>query len=180
MKTRIKYPRFLKNLDLHFTALLVSALVLLTIIGILVRYFFNKPFPWLEEITSLCFLWSILIGAAAAFRMKSHVAIEIVVERFSKKNQRVIEAVITIITALLLIYLTIQAVIYLGTVTGANRRTGLLRLPYGIIYGMLPVSTVLMLANLLYAFFKDFRAWKKEDAAPPPSAPDLDKEIQNA
>jgi TRAP-type C4-dicarboxylate transport system permease small subunit len=174
----MKITKLLRNLDFYIAAVLVAILVLLTGIGIVLRYFFNRPFAWLEEITSLCFLWSILLGAAGAIRTKEHVTIEILVERFSKKNQRIIEVFVVVVTALLLIYLTFQAVLYLGTVIGAHRRTGLLRLPYGIIYGMLPVSTVLKLINLLFAFRADLCAWKIEDSSLASSAANLDKEVE--
>ena len=43
---------------------------------------------------------------------------------------------------------------------GANRMTGLLRLPYVMIYGLLPVATSLMLVNMVYTFIKDLHSWK--------------------
>jgi len=135
-------------------------LVVLTLVGIVFRYVLGNPFAWMEEITGWCFLWMNLLGACVAFRTKSHVAVEIVVELLPKSIQRVIEVLIALLTAALLIYMTYQAVIYLGTVAGANRMTGLLRLPYVMIYGLLPVATSLMLVNMVYTFIKDLHSWK--------------------
>lgn len=155
-----KILKILGNLDALLAGAAVVALVVLTLSGIIVRYCFNSPFAWLEEVTSACFLWSVLMGACIAFREKAHVAIEILVVSLPKKLQRIAEVLIMVVSALLLIYLTYQAIQYVGTVAGANRMTGLLRLPYGVIYGILPISSIWMLCNLIYAFVKDVRSWK--------------------
>ena len=151
---------FLGNLDMTIACIACMILVALTLVGIVFRYVLGSPFAWMEEITGWCFLWMNLLGACVAFRTKSHVAVEIVVELFPKSVQRIIEVFIALLTGALLVYMTYQAVIYLGTVAGANRMTGLLRLPYAMIYGLLPVATTLMFVNMVYAFIKDLHTWK--------------------
>ncbi len=165
MNKQSKPLRILADLDLYVAEFCVVLLVVLTIAGIIVRYVFNHPFAWLEEITSWAFLWCILLGACAAFRRKSHVSIEIVYEYLPVKLQHVFDILIAVINTLLLVYLTYQGIKYVGTVAGANRVTGLLRLPYKIIYGLMPVTAALMLVNMLYAFVQDVRKWNKPDGA---------------
>ena len=159
MKKKNSLLSAILNLDLYISEFCVALLVVLTITSIITRYVFNKPFAWLEEITSWAFLWSILLGACAAFRRKAHVSIEILVEALPKKLQKVFFVFVFIVTALLLAYLTYQSVIYVGTVIGAHRVTGLLRLPYGVIYGMMPVAAFFMLVNTCYAFAADVKTW---------------------
>lgn len=159
-KEKSPFLLFLSELDANIACLACMILVALTLVGILFRYVLGSPFAWMEEITGWCFLWLNLFGACVAFRTKSHVAVEIVVELFPKSIQRVIEILIALITGALLIYMTCQSVIYLNTVAGAHRMTGLLRLPYAMIYGLLPIATILMLFNMAYAFIKDLHSWK--------------------
>lgn len=153
-----KILKMIGNIDAAVACLACMVLVALTLVGIVFRYVLGNPFAWMEEITGWAFLWMNLLGACVAFRMKSHVAVEIVVELCPKSVQRVLEVIITLLTTVTLCYLTYQAVTYLGTVASANRMTGLLRLPYVMIYGLLPIATTLMIINLLYAFVKDLRA----------------------
>lgn len=159
-----KKPSILKiwaNLDLIIAGIAVTILIAVTFVGIIMRYIFGSPFAWLEEITSFCFLWSVLLGACAAFRTGSHVSIEIIVDRLPKVSQRIMKVVIAVITGALLIYLTYQGVIYVGTVSAAKRMTGLVRIPYSLIYGIMPVTSFLMLINMIYAFVKDVQLWGK-------------------
>ena len=165
MKKQSNTLRILADLDLYVSEFCVVLLVVLTILGIIVRYVFNHPFAWLEEITGWAFLWCILLGACAAFRRKSHVSIEIVYEYMPVKVQHVFDTFIAVVNFLLLSYLTYQGIKYVGTVAGANRVTGLLRLPYKIIYGLMPVTAALMLINMVYAYVQDVKKWKKPEEA---------------
>ncbi len=56
--------------------------------GVLMRYIFNNPFTWEEELQLACMVWITFLAAPAAFRTKSHVAIEILVDALPKSLEK--------------------------------------------------------------------------------------------
>lgn len=59
-------------------------------IQVIARYFFNVTFGWGEEFPIFIFLWVSFIAAAVAYRDRSHLSIDLIVDRFPPKVQEVI------------------------------------------------------------------------------------------
>ncbi|CAN5572389.1 TRAP transporter small permease subunit [soil metagenome] len=91
---------------LHRRALNIAALLLATMFGcflvqILMRYVFNNPVGWTEELSILCWMWGILWGAAFVVAEKDEVRFDIVYGHVSDGTRRVF----TVITGVALIAL---------------------------------------------------------------------------
>ena len=50
--------KILKNLDIVLAGLILGILVVVTFSGVIMRYIFNAPFVWQQEVQLTCFLWS--------------------------------------------------------------------------------------------------------------------------
>ena len=74
-----------KNLDVILAGIIGGVLVLVTFLGVIMRYLFNAPFVWQQEIQLGCFLWLSYLGAGAAFLSESHVAVDIFVDSFPRQ-----------------------------------------------------------------------------------------------
>lgn len=57
-------------------ALLLAALLLITLVNVFVRYFTNQSFAWTEEISSFLMLVLCLVGSASAIYRDSHIRVE--------------------------------------------------------------------------------------------------------
>ena len=44
--------------------------------SVILRYVFNSPLTWSEELASLCFAWLTFVGAYVGFRTDSHIRID--------------------------------------------------------------------------------------------------------
>lgn len=76
-----------------------SVLSLLTVVAAFMRYVVGKPIMWTEEIQMILVVWTVFFGGSVAFRERGHIAIDILFEKFPRKVQRVMNAVIwTIVT----------------------------------------------------------------------------------
>jgi len=58
------------------TALLVSALLLLSLVQIAMRLFFHSGLDWAEPVSRVGVLWLALLGALGAARAHRHIAID--------------------------------------------------------------------------------------------------------
>ena len=111
------------------------------------RYIFSRPFTWEEEFQLACMVWITFLAAPAAFRTKSHVAIEILVDALPKKIRKGIELLIPVIVYAVLIYFLFRSKDYINVMLRTNRKTPILMIPYAWIYAIAPVSIVLMLIS---------------------------------
>ena len=69
-------------------SLLIAATVSLTFGQVVLRYLFNNPQTWAEEIGRYLFVWITFLGAAVAFRRDTHIRVDAVMTLFGKKVER--------------------------------------------------------------------------------------------
>ena len=127
-----KFLDILDRIEVAVASLVLAVLIGVTFVGVPMRYIFSRPFTWEEEFQLACMVWITFLAAPAAFRTKSHVAIEILVDALPKKIRKGIELLIPVIVYAVLIYF---------------RKTPILMIPYAWIYAIAPVSIVLMLIS---------------------------------
>ncbi len=134
---------------------ILAALIICTFVGVIARYAFSSPFTWEEEFQLACMVWITFLAAPIAFHTKSHVAIEILVDMFPKKIQRLAEGFIMVSMYVILIYFFFRSMDFLTVIAGTSRKTPILKIPYAGIYGVAPVSIVLMLISYTYMTIKE-------------------------
>ncbi|MBO1265238.1 TRAP transporter small permease [Proteiniclasticum sp. SCR006] len=148
---------WLINLDIIIAGIALVVLVTLTLFGALSRYFLNNPFTWMEEIQLLLEVWVVFLGAGYAFRAGGHVAVELLVEYLPEKVQKIIEYFIAVIVIGTIGYLLYQSMGYFDLFQSSERTTSILRIPYTLVYGIVPIACVLMLVNYIGVFIVNNR-----------------------
>ncbi|MDQ0338287.1 TRAP-type C4-dicarboxylate transport system permease small subunit [Caldalkalibacillus uzonensis] len=88
-----------KTIDFFIVLMLVGIVVTITL-QVAFRYIFQISAPWTEEVARFMFIYLTYIGAALAIREKSHIAIDILVERLP----RMLRAAVHIIVQLAIIF----------------------------------------------------------------------------
>jgi TRAP-type C4-dicarboxylate transport system permease small subunit len=137
----------LLNLDYLIAAISLLILVVVTFMGVIMRYFANNPIIWQEEVQLWCMVWIVFIGASAAVRTGGHIAIDFIVDLMPEKIKTIVEYLGYIIFIAVLIYLFIQGNVLVKQLSETGRRTNILRVPYSLIYGVMPLGCVLMIIN---------------------------------
>ncbi|GHV92085.1 hypothetical protein AGMMS50268_25880 [Spirochaetia bacterium] len=158
-----KFIKALLNVDLVIACTVLAALIFFTFGAVVMRYLINRPITWGEEFQLFCMVLVVFFGAGAGFRLKSHVAIDIVVDRFPKKVQRITEIIIYIFAVIIIGYFFLQSVSFVRQMAQTNRITNILKIPYAITYASFPVSCVLMLINYSIAVFNRLSGKEEEE-----------------
>lgn len=148
----------LKNLDVIIAGIALAILVVITFSGVVMRYVFSNPFVWQEELQVSLFLWVAFLGSSAAFRVKGHVEISMIFDRFSPKVQRVWSVVVYFIVAVSLIFLMVKSGDMVNMFLETNKSTPVLSIPSALIYSVVPVCSLLMLANFTIVTLEEFFA----------------------
>lgn len=149
---------FLANLDIAVAGVALVTLVTLTFMGVFMRYFMSKPFTWLEEVQLWCMVWVVYVSAGAAFRTGNHIAIEMLVDLFPHKIQRIVEIFIAAIVFSVLGYLFVQSVGFVELFIMNGRTTNMLNIPYTLIYGAIPISTLSMIISYGISLYKEVKS----------------------
>ena len=130
----------LDKIEVAVASLVLLVLICVTFFGVLMRYIFNNPFTWEEELQLACMVW-------ITFRTKSHVAIEILVDALPKSLRKIVELLIPVVVYAVLIYFFFRSQNYIAVMLRTSRKTPILMIPYSTIYAIAPVSIVLMLIS---------------------------------
>jgi TRAP-type C4-dicarboxylate transport system permease small subunit len=157
LKKKNSLLNVLLNFDIAIAGIALIILIVLTFFGVIMRYVFGSPFTWLEEVQLWCMVWIVYAAAGAAFRTGNHVAIEMVVELFPKVVQKFIEVLISLVVILVVGFLFIESIGFVELFVRSGRTTNMLSVPYSLIYGMVPLSCILMMVNFFYAKYREFK-----------------------
>lgn len=157
-----KLKNVLCSLDTIVASIVLAILIILTFAGVPFRYILGAPFTWLEEVQLACMVWIVFAAAGAAFRAGNQVAIEMIVDLMPKKMQKAVTVFISVVVLAVVGYLFYQSLGYINVFLKNGRATPMLKIPYALIYGIAPVSYVLMVISYFYALIKGVKSEAKE------------------
>lgn len=160
MSKKITIKTILKNLDAVITATTLTLCVILVNLNVLMRYVFNHPLQWSEEIVTSLFVWTVFIGSAYAYRTHSHLGVDILVNRLHGTSKTIVSWIVTIIELGILVMVTIistQYVYHLIYVRGHFKPavTDVLRIPKAYTGIAVPIGFALSTIYSIYFILSD-------------------------
>lgn len=161
MKKKITPKKILTNLDCIITCTTLFLCVVLVNVNVLMRYIFNNPIQWCEEVVTGLFVWTVFIGSAYAYRKHAHLGVDIVVNLFKGKVRDTIQFIVSIIELAVLVMLTVISSQYVyHLIIGNNGKvkillTELLRWPKWLTGIAVPIGFGLSTIYAIYFFLKD-------------------------
>lgn len=66
-----KLKEFFQDFELYLGSVFISITILVVIMNVFTRYVLKFTYFWAEEVAVGCFVWTIFLGTAAAYRKKS-------------------------------------------------------------------------------------------------------------
>ncbi len=83
--------------------LLIASAWFITCIEVFLRYFFNRPQAWTLELVEYSLLYITFLGSAWVLKQEQHVIMDLVISRFNPKTQNIINAITSVLAALICI-----------------------------------------------------------------------------
>ncbi|WMC92125.1 TRAP transporter small permease [Kineothrix sp. MB12-C1] len=151
------------GIDYCISGVCLILLVCVTFFGVIWRYFLNSPFIWQEEVQLGLITWVIYFGASAAFRNGSHIAIDMIVDMFPEKMQKVMDVIIYIVSMGVLGFIFINGISLVQQFIRTSRVTNILRIPTQYIYMAIPIGCVLMAVSYTIYLIRDFKGLNIEE-----------------
>ena len=81
----------------------------------------------MEEVATTCFIWSIFIGAAAAYKYKIHIGIDLITKLFPEKAREIVSIIINVLMFIINGYITYLSTLFIRA--NSLKRTPVLDVP---------------------------------------------------
>ena len=121
----------------------IAAIVLITLGAVVFRYVLDAPLSWVEQVSTMIFVWVIFIGSAVLYRQNLHIGVDALLFMLSEKNRSiwkwVIEGLNLTFIVILFIYTLKLTIDVLGNTAGAPE------ISPAYYYASAPVSCLMMM-----------------------------------
>jgi TRAP-type C4-dicarboxylate transport system permease small subunit len=143
----IMLQKFEAFLDLMVRIIISTQLMLMVVFCFLqtaMRYLFNNPLVWSEEITRFIFIWMVFIGSSLATSLKDHIRVDMFPKFMSrsKTGLNILQMVVSSLNSFLLVFLI---VIGFKLVSYSIQVSPALFIPWKYVYLAIPVGAIGML-----------------------------------
>lgn len=155
MNQKITWKTLVGNLDIIISGAALAILILLTFIGVIMRYVIGHPITWMEEVQLFCMVWIVFGAGGAAYRTHNHTAIEILVDAFPQNLQKIVGILIDVIVVVVIGYLFINSIGFVQVFLKSGRDTSILHIPLWLQYGIAPVSYIIMVLSYFWSKYID-------------------------
>lgn len=145
-----KYP-FSERLTvvLEFLALACMAVMTVLIVAqVVLRYVFNDPLTWSEELARIVFIYMTFLGIGAAYGRRRHMFVDAIVILLPMKIQRAIQAVVVGVASIFLLVVMIVTVRSMVELFRIELNTPALEIPMGLVYLIIPLGLSALLAQM--------------------------------
>ena len=162
MKRRIqKVDICLSMIENAVIILGLSAMFLILLAQVIMRYVFSRPLTWSEEAARFIFVYVSFIGISYAYRQKGHIRMEVVVNLFPQAVRRGLEVLINLGTIALFCYMIPFSFRFIGIQAGVKATAT--HIPMSIVYTALPLGMALSCVRLLISSLRI--VWGEEENA---------------
>ena len=140
-----KITKIIEKIEIVLSSSFLGVIFFVTLSNIILRYFFNKPLFWAEEVIAFFFTWLGFITITYAVSTDEHVRFTSIVCKFPQKLNKVLRIILHI---LLIIIIAIFYPSMLKSM-GFLIKSPALQFPMIYIYIVVPLTYALMVFHLI-------------------------------
>ncbi|WP_300299743.1 TRAP transporter small permease [Ferrovibrio sp.] len=155
-----------RHYDAATTGLLAlsgAAMFGIAIVNALLRYLFDAPLIWAEEIARYAMVWGTMIGVALAYRGGMHVAVTLLVDMIPEKTQLMLRLACHVISLAVAILIFRSGHILGGMLGGLQGPSSGIAMVW--IYSAIPVGAAMLLIEILRRLWADLRLLRRGTAS---------------
>ena len=133
----------------------LSITVGLTLVQVIFRFVLKQSLSWSQEVVMISFVYSILFGAALAFKNSEHLTVDIF-ENAKGQVQKVLNILAYIVVLIMIIVFIYYGYMLVVDNLSSGQIIGFLPIKKGYVYMALPISSLFMLYYHVKRVFKWF------------------------
>jgi len=132
----------------------LATATLLVFTNVILRYLFESGLTWALEAVQYLFAWVVLVGAAHGVKAGIHLGIDVLVEKFPPRVQRIIALIALFICLIFVGTVFVLSVQYITRIYAWGDLSLDLQIPQWIPYLAIPVGLGLMFLHFLVVGWK--------------------------
>ena len=110
MGKSVKY--YLGNLEEIISGACLVVMVGLVIVNVLLRFLFNYSITWAEEVSTICFVWAVFVGASAVYKHKMDIGIDVLILKVPFPTQHYIRLSVSFLLLLINGYIFYMSIVF--------------------------------------------------------------------
>ena len=110
MSRDFKY--YLNNLEEILCGFFLVSMVALVIVNVLLRFVFNYSITWAEEVSTICFVWAVFVGASAVYKHKMDIGIDVLILKIPFPTQHYIRLLVSLLLLLINGYIFYMSIVF--------------------------------------------------------------------
>lgn len=147
--------KILGNIEDFISGFFIMITIVVVIINVILRKGFNTGLYWYEEVATICFVWSVFVGASGCYRRNMHIGIDMIKDLFPAKVQQVINLVVHILLLAINGYISYLSIIFIQE--SRSKMTAVLGIPSSYVSSALLVGFGLMTLHTVLFIIKDIK-----------------------
>lgn len=161
--------RILKKIEEEFEEWIMVALLVgigvIMFIQVILRYIFDSPLMWAEEISRYMFVWTSFISIGYSFRRDILLKVDILYDKFTPVIKKIVEFLTIILTLLFLGIMCIRSTNVVNQIAASGQLSPSLQLPMQYVYASSTVGFFLGLIRYIQFIFRKyvFKTIKNKD-----------------
>ena len=144
----MKFNKFLDGV----TVLCMGMILVLVVAQVVLRYVFNSPLTWSEELAVYIMVWMTFIGSVICMRDNEHIEVTILVDYLPHGLRRaaiLFSRLASVIFLLVVMYYGTELVLENRSVTSAANKLNM-----GLVYSILPICSLGMLYYVIRSILR--------------------------
>jgi TRAP-type C4-dicarboxylate transport system permease small subunit len=133
----------------------IAIMTVLVIAQVVLRYVFNDPLDWSEEMARILFIYLAFIGIGAAYGRRRHMAIDALVILLPARMKRTVEFVVVGIASAFLVAVIMLTVRSMAELHRMDVTTPALEYPMPFVYLIIPLGLSALIAQMWMDLFKE-------------------------
>ena len=132
-----------KNAEILICGCLLTVISVIMMLQVIMRYVFNSPLSWPEELSRYCYIWITFLSIGLTIRTGSYFRVTALIDYLPVKGRQAMEVFAHAVNLLFYGICAYYSIDILHTVYNSTQTTPSLRLPMYIIYIALPLGMFL-------------------------------------
>jgi TRAP-type C4-dicarboxylate transport system permease small subunit len=134
---------------LEYLALVCMAVMTVLIVAqVILRYVFNNPLTWSEELARIVFIYMTFMGIGAAYGRRRHMFVDSIVVLFPMKIQKAIQWSVVGVASVFFLVVMVVTIRMIGDLFRSELNTPALEIPMGLVYLIIPLGLSALIAQM--------------------------------
>ena len=133
-----------EKLATWLTIVSVAVMSLAVLAQVIMRYFFQNPLIWGDELAKYALAYMTFIGASVALRKGELACMDLLVDKFPPAAKRIVLMLVMSLNIALIVFLLVCAVNLLGQRSVLTQSSPAMGLPMQYVYACMPIGLFLM------------------------------------